>query len=105
MATSQLLHWATLESLTQLYNAYRFFNGCKLFLIAIKFVLVDQHADYFLLSDMLLLYSMTVLNGKYGWDKCPKKESHFTSLSNKRNDLINEVRRKTYPWQRLFDVL
>jgi len=54
---------------------------------------------------MLLLYIIIVLNVKKGWDKCPKKESHFTSLSNKRNDLIHEARRNIYQWQRLFDGL
>src|SRR5947207_4148 len=29
----------------ELHNAYRFFNSSKLFLIAIKFVLVDQHGQ------------------------------------------------------------
>jgi hypothetical protein len=40
----------------KLHHAYRFFNGSKLLLIAIKLVLVDQHADCFILSDMLQLY-------------------------------------------------
>src|SRR5260370_16651679 len=74
----------------ELYNAYRFFNGLELFLIAIKLVLVDQHGPCFLLSDMLLLYSIMVLNVKKGWDKCPKKESPFTSLTNKKKHLITE---------------
>src|SRR6266576_3578030 len=56
----------------ELHNAYRFFNGSKLFLSAIKFVLVDQHASCSLLSDMVLLYTNILVHGKYGWDTCPK---------------------------------
>src|SRR5258708_4875209 len=43
----------------ELHNAYRFFDGCILLLIAIKFVLVDQHRPCSLLSDMLQLYTTT----------------------------------------------
>jgi len=50
----------------ELHNAYHFFNGSKLFLIAIQLVLVDQHADCFLLSDMLQSYSIIMLYVKKG---------------------------------------
>ncbi len=50
----------------ELHNAYRFFNGCTLLLIAIKFVLVDPHAGCFLLADMLQIYTTILGHGKYG---------------------------------------
>src|SRR5260370_12470889 len=80
----------------ELHHAYRFFNGSKLFLIAIKFVLVDQHADCFLLSDMLRLYTTISVLDKKGWDKCPKNGLTSMSPSDKRNSWKSAVRRHIY---------
>src|SRR5260370_42193924 len=85
----------------ELHHAYRFFNGSKLFLIAIKFVLIDQHADCFLLSDMLLLYTTISVLVKKGWDKCPRNGSTSMSLSGKRNSWKSVVRRNICQWRRL----
>src|SRR5436853_424748 len=79
-------------------------NGSKLFLSAIKLVLVDQHASCSLLSDMLQLYTTVRLHVKKGWDKCPKNEPTSISPSDKRNNWKSAVRRKIYQWRRLSDV-
>jgi hypothetical protein len=86
-------------------NSNSLIDSSILFLAAIKFVLVDQHADCFLLSDMLELYTIIELHVKKGWDKCPKNERISISPSGKRNNWKSGVRRKIYLWQRSFDGL
>jgi len=51
------------------------------------------------------LYTTISVHVKKGWDKCPKNESTSMSPSDKKNNWRSAVRRKTYPWQRLFGGL
>src|SRR5260370_15599168 len=59
----------------ELDNAYRFFNGGKLLLIAIQFVLVDQHGPCSLLSDRLQLYIIIMLHVQKAEHNWPTNES------------------------------
>ncbi len=78
-------------------------DGVELLLVAMQFVLIDQHVSCFRFGDVRVLYSILSVHIKQDWYTCPKNESTSMSPHGSKNNLKDEARRKVCLWQKSSD--